>query len=132
MGIIASGSGVGGLIMPIVMTYLNESLGGAWCYRILGIVSFVFSLIATLLLKERPNAKNTKKVRLSEIIDFSVCKDSKFFIWCIAGNLSVMGYFVPVFYLPTHATKIGLSPTQGSVLISVFSAINVLGRILSG
>ncbi|EIE84657.1 hypothetical protein RO3G_09367 [Rhizopus delemar RA 99-880] len=30
MGIMVSGSGVGGLIMPFIMTHLNESLGGAW------------------------------------------------------------------------------------------------------
>ncbi|KAG1457821.1 hypothetical protein G6F46_007186 [Rhizopus delemar] len=32
MGIMVSGSGVGGLIMPFIMTHLNESLGGAWYY----------------------------------------------------------------------------------------------------
>jgi hypothetical protein len=30
MGIMSSGSGIGGLIMPFIMTELNESLGGAW------------------------------------------------------------------------------------------------------
>jgi len=30
MGVMVSGSGIGGLIMPFVMTTLNESLGGAW------------------------------------------------------------------------------------------------------
>jgi hypothetical protein len=30
MGVMVSGSGVGGLIMPVVMNHLNESLGGAW------------------------------------------------------------------------------------------------------
>ncbi|KAI8061246.1 major facilitator superfamily domain-containing protein [Thamnidium elegans] len=132
MGIMASGSGVGGLIMPIVITSLNESLGGAWCYRIIGIVNFVVSLLATLLLKEKPSTVPKKKLNFNAILDFSVCKDPKFVIWCIAGNLSIMAYYIPVFYLPTHATKIGLSPTQGSALVAVFSAINVFGRIFSG
>lgn len=30
MGIIVSGSGVGGLVTPFIMHVLNESLGGAW------------------------------------------------------------------------------------------------------
>ena len=30
MGIMVSGSGLGGLIMPFIMTHLNESLGGTW------------------------------------------------------------------------------------------------------
>jgi MFS family permease len=132
MGVMVSGSGIGGLIMPFVMTHLNESLGGAWCYRVLGIITFVISLLSTLLLREKPGAHKVKKTNLKEIIDLSVCKDKKFIIWCIAGNLSMMSYFVPAFYLPSHATKIGLSPSQGSVLVAVFSAVNVVGRILSG
>ncbi|GAN02212.1 MFS general substrate transporter [Mucor ambiguus] len=132
MGIMVSGSGIGGLIMPFVMTTLNESLGGAWCYRVLGIITCVVSLIATLLLKEKPNLPNAKKVQLKEMINLSICKDHKFIIWCIAGNLSMLSYFVPAFFLPSHATKIGLSPNQGSVLVAVFSAVNVLGRIISG
>ncbi|KAK4514594.1 Guanine nucleotide exchange factor for Cdc42p [Mucor velutinosus] len=132
MGIMVSGSGIGGLIMPFVMTTLNESLGGAWCYRVLGIITCVVSLISTLLLKEKPNMPNAKKVQLKEMINLSICKDHKFIIWCVAGNLSMLSYFVPAFFLPSHATKIGLSPNQGSVLVAIFSAVNVLGRIISG
>lgn len=150
MGVMVSGSGIGGLIMPFVMTVLNESLGGAWyvlilissckidlsyclrCYRVLGIITFVTSLLATLLLKEKPSAKKVKKTQLSDIVDLSLCKNSNFMIWCVAGNLSMLSYFIPAFYLPSHATKIGLSPSQGSVLVAVFSAVNVIGRIISG
>lgn len=132
MGVMVSGSGIGGLIMPFIMTALNESLGGAWCYRVIGIVTFAISMLATILLREKPGVKKIKKANLREIIDLGVCKDRKFIIWCIAGNLSMMSYFVPAFYLPSHATKIGFSPSQGSVLVAVFSAVNVVGRILSG
>ncbi|CEP16503.1 hypothetical protein [Parasitella parasitica] len=132
MGVMVSGSGIGGLIMPFVMTMLNETLGGVWCYRVLGIITFVVSLIATMLLREKPGIPNAKKIQLKDMIDLSICKDRKFIIWCIAGNLSMLSYFVPAFFLPSHATKIGLSPNQGSILVAVFSAVNVLGRIISG
>lgn len=132
MGVMVSGSGLGGLIMPFVMTQLNESLGGAWCYRILGIITFVVSLTSTLLLKESPNMLKPKTKGLKSMIDTSICKDKTFIIWCISGNLSMLGYFIPAFYLPSHATKIGLRPSQGSILVASFSAINVLGRIMSG
>ncbi|KAI7902572.1 major facilitator superfamily domain-containing protein [Cokeromyces recurvatus] len=132
MGIMVSGSGVGGLIMPFVMTALNESLGGAWCYRVLGIISFVISMLATLLLKENPYTSTSTKTKLKEIVDLNICKDPKFIIWCLAGNLSMLSYFIPAFYLPSHATKIGLLPAQGSILVAIFSAVNVIGRIISG
>ncbi|ORZ09610.1 major facilitator superfamily domain-containing protein, partial [Absidia repens] len=124
MGVMMSGAGVGGGGMPFLMNELNENLGGAWCYRVLGIISFVVSLMCK---DKKPNRHGWRNV-----IDFKICKDSKFIIWCIAGNLSMMAYFVPVFYLPSHATKLGLLPSQGSMLVAVFSAVNIIGRVLSG
>jgi MFS family permease len=132
MGIMVSGSGVGGLIMPFVMNSLNESLGGAWCYRVVGVITFVISLLATVLLKEKKPAISPKKANYRNMLDLSVCKDPKFIIWCVAGNLSMLSYFIPAFYLPSHATKIGLKPSQGSILVALFSAVNVAGRIISG
>ncbi|KAI8340785.1 major facilitator superfamily domain-containing protein, partial [Chlamydoabsidia padenii] len=122
MGVMVSGSGIGGLIMPFLMNELNENLGGAWCYRVLGIISFAIN--STMIKKPA--------IRWKDIIDFSICKDTKFIIWCIAGNLSMMAYFIPAFFLPSHATKLGLTPAQGSLLVAVFSAVNVIGRIASG
>ncbi|KAI8348453.1 major facilitator superfamily domain-containing protein [Choanephora cucurbitarum] len=129
VGIMVSGSGIGGLLMPFVITFLNESLGITWCYRILSIISFVLSLIPTLLLRERKQDFETKQ---RPIIDLKICKNSSFIIWCIVGNLSYMSYYIPAFYIPSHATKIGLKPSQGSLLVSVFSGVNVFGRIFSG
>jgi hypothetical protein len=102
------------------------------CYRILGIINFVVSIISTLLLKENPKMPKAKSKRIRHMIDTSVFNDANFIIWCISGSLSMLGYFIPVFYLPSHATKLGLLPTQGSVLVASFSAVNVVGRIFSG
>lgn len=116
--------------MTIYTTFYLYSLYR--CYRIVGVITFVISLIATVLLKEKKPATKAKKVNYRNMIDVSVCKDPKFIIWCIAGNLSMLSYFIPAFYLPSHATKIGLKPSQGSTLVAVFSAVNVAGRIISG
>lgn len=35
MGIVTSGTGVGGLIVPFIMDAINQSLGGAWQVAIL-------------------------------------------------------------------------------------------------
>ncbi|KAG0173312.1 hypothetical protein DFQ28_006025 [Apophysomyces sp. BC1034] len=120
MGIMVSGSGVGGLIMPFIMNTLNESLGGAWCYRILGIITFVASMISTILLKEKPEKMTSKgSIRIREIIDLSICKDRSFLIWCIAGNLSMMAYYIPAFYLPCTLVIILVSLTLTSYFYSV-------------
>lgn len=62
-------------------------------------ITFVISMVATLLIKDKKQATK-KTVDIKDIIDLSVCKDSKFIIWVVAGNLSMMGYYIPAFYLP--------------------------------
>ncbi|KAG2202721.1 hypothetical protein INT46_003229 [Mucor plumbeus] len=132
LGIIASGSGIGGLIIPFVMTGINGSLGFAWTYRILGFICLFCDTIACLTVKERnpPAVRHRKK--LSQIVNFTVLKDTNFVLFCIASNVGLFGYFVPYFFLPSYASYLGLSASQGSALVAVSSACNFVGRVVTG
>lgn len=132
LGIIASGSGIGGIIIPFIMTPINRSLGHGWTYRVLGFVCLACDGVACLTVKERkpPAVRNKKK--LSQIIDFSVLKDVNFVLFSLASNIGLFGYFVPYFFLPSYATYLGLSDSQGSALIAVSSACNFVGRVITG
>lgn len=99
LGIVAGGSGLGGLIFPLIVTPINESLGFAWTYRILGFICLICDIIACFFVKERiPRVKEKKK--LSSIIQFNVLKDTNFLIFAIGSDLGLFGYFVPFFFLP--------------------------------
>ncbi|KAL1930222.1 hypothetical protein VTP01DRAFT_1376 [Rhizomucor pusillus] len=130
MGVIVSGSGVGGLVTPFIMHALNESLGGAWCYRILALLTLVLGSLVTLLLRERNERSNKDANAIS--LDLNVFRSLDFCIWCVAGNLCTMAYFIPAFYLPSYASRLGLTTARGSQLVAVFSATNIIGRLLSG
>ncbi|KAL1935842.1 hypothetical protein VTP01DRAFT_4982 [Rhizomucor pusillus] len=132
MGIVTSGTGVGGLIVPFIMDAINQSLGGAWTYRILGFICLASNVVTVLLVRERvPRSLKTKK-KFSDIIQFEILKDVNFDIWCVIACLQVMGYFLPYFYLPSYATHLGLSASDGTAIVSVTSAANIVGRILAG
>lgn len=51
-----------------------------------------------------------------------------------AGNIiQSFGYFLPTTYLPTYSTStIGLPPTMGTMLVSLFNATSVFGGITLG
>ncbi|GAN09958.1 conserved hypothetical protein [Mucor ambiguus] len=132
LGIIASGSGIGGLIIPFVMTPINRSLGHAWTYRILGFICLVCNIIACLTVKARTLIDGTNRKKLSHIINFSVLKNTDFVIFLIASNIGLFGYFIPYFFLPSYATFLGLSDAQGSALVAVAAACNFVGRIITG
>lgn len=130
LGLAASGSGIGGLIMPFIMNALLQKFGQGWTYRIIGFICLVLGSFATFLVREKYPSTGRKK--LSDIVQWSVLKDSNLVLWCVAATVTLFGYLIPFFYLPAYATSIGLSSAQGSSLIAMISGCNFAGRISTG
>ncbi|KAG1302008.1 hypothetical protein G6F64_011304 [Rhizopus arrhizus] len=131
LGMVASGSGIGGLVIPNIMNSINSSLGPGWTYRVLGFICLFCDVLACILVRARNPAPKTRK-RLSQMIDLSVLKNADYLLFCIGSNIGLFGYFVPYFFLPSYATHIGLSDSQGSSTVTVSAAGNFVGRIMIG
>ncbi|CAO3589689.1 unnamed protein product [Absidia cylindrospora] len=133
MGLASSGSGFGGLVIPFVLNAANSnpSLGVGWAYRILGFIILACCIGACLLVKER--IKEDRRSRpLKELFKFSVLKDLNFVLFLLGSMISLSGFFVPFFFLPSYCQEIGLNHQQGTELVAVLSAGNLLGRPLVG
>ena len=52
-GIVCAGGGLGGTAISLSMNAIIQSVGPAWTFRILGIVTFATGLPAAYLIKER-------------------------------------------------------------------------------
>ncbi|KAI8143756.1 major facilitator superfamily domain-containing protein [Fennellomyces sp. T-0311] len=141
LGTVTCGSGIGGVVLPFIMTDLISRMGIAWTYRILGFIYLGLNTITCILVKEKyPSNKKVKSAddgeeqpsvsppKLKEIFDFSVLKDSIFLWWMIASIISTCANFVPFFFLPTYATYHGLSSADGTVFMAVLAASNCVGR----
>jgi MFS family permease len=99
LGLVASGSGIGGLIIPFIMNAINSSLGPGWTYRVLGFICLFCDCVACCFVRERvPSTKRRKK--LSEIIQIDVIKNVNFVLFIVGSNFSLFGYFIPYFFLP--------------------------------
>lgn len=134
LGLASGGSGIGGLVLPFIITPLNDKLGIAWTYRILGFICLIMDVIGVLFVKEKyKNAKKPKGQRnLKNVFRMDVLKNRNYLLWCLGSVIGLMGYFVPYFFLPAHAHYLGLSDSQGSTLIAIMSATNFAGRLIVG
>lgn len=132
LGLIASGSGIGGLVIPFIMTSINGSLGPGWTYRIIGFVCIFCDILACFFVREKNPVQVRQRKKLSQIINFSVMTNNNFVLFLIGSNIGLFGYFIPYFFLPSYATHLGLTPSQGSALVAVSSACNFVGRIITG
>ncbi|KAI9270692.1 major facilitator superfamily domain-containing protein [Phascolomyces articulosus] len=149
LGIVSSGSGFGGLVLPFVMTGLNNKLGAAWTYRIMGFICLALNVVTCVLVKEKyprhkkyktSDSKNEEKQQdsqtrhptLQETFNFSVLKDINYLLWVVGSVIALMGFFIPFFFIPSYARYIGLSSADGTAIVAVMSAGNCVGRIASG
>ncbi|ORZ00828.1 major facilitator superfamily domain-containing protein [Syncephalastrum racemosum] len=133
-GIISSGVGTGGLVMPFIIDKLNNNLGIQWNYRILGFIVFGINAITCVLVKERKSAKSSPGERktIRELFDFSILKNTNYVIYLFAFIISMWGFYIPFFFLPSYATYLGMRSEDGSAFMSVLSASSCIGRLCMG
>ncbi|KAI9249252.1 major facilitator superfamily domain-containing protein [Phascolomyces articulosus] len=145
LSMVSSGAGVGGVVLPFLVTEMNKKLDSGWTYRILGFVCLAGNVITCLLVKEKyPRNKKVKTAEdgeenpaasqpsLREIFDFGILKDTNYLIWVISTMISVMGYFVPFFFLPSYANHLGYSSSDSTSLTAVMAGCTCVGRIAVG
>ncbi|KAG7886776.1 hypothetical protein KL938_000429 [Ogataea parapolymorpha] len=137
-GIIASSSGIGGVIFSL-MTQKNISrTGGApWALRTIGIVTTFMNVVGIALIKERVPTKRLKttreiKVRLNILFNREVLKIPQLYIISISFSLVVSCYIIAMFSLSSYATTMGMSAAQGSQVTAAYNGCQTIGRVLFG
>ena len=92
--------------------------GSALTFRILAICAFIPNLIAIILLLDRNNVQQPKRLE----------------IWLVVGwgCLSELGYTVQLYSLPNYARRVGLNAHQGSILGALINLGLLIGRPLTG
>ena len=65
-------------------------------------------------------------------LDFTFLRTPTFWLLQTGNILEGLGYFIPSVYLPLFARSLGLSPSTGTVLISLINTSSVLSAIIVG
>jgi MFS family permease len=128
MGIVASGSSIGGVIFPIVLSKLlnGSNIGFGWSMRIIGFIILPFMLVACVLIKPRVQPRKTT------IFIGAAWRDTKYCMLIAGMFFMMMGMWTPVFYIPTFAVSRGMSATLAANLLAIINASSTFGRIIPG
>lgn len=149
LGLVISGSSLGGLVWPIVLQQLlyHTTLGFGWTMRIVGFIMLPLLAIACLIVveapRERPQASTPtehgeahealeEKPARSKKTDFSIVKKPEFVFLCFGLAIGYLGLFAPFFYVSSYAVAKGVSPSMSFYLISILNAASLFGRVLPG
>ncbi|KMU74826.1 hypothetical protein CISG_00756 [Coccidioides immitis RMSCC 3703] len=128
-GLVASGSSLGGIIFPIVVSRLIAQVGFASALRWTGLLMACVLVIGNLCISGPipPKGKSDRKL--------AGAKAFKSLAWILYSSgcfLMMWGLFAPINYLPLMALKAGASKMLSTYTISIANAASFFGRIIPG
>ncbi|KIN01011.1 hypothetical protein OIDMADRAFT_122536 [Oidiodendron maius Zn] len=128
-GIMASGSSLGGVIFPIMVSKLIPKIGFPWTMRAAAFMILGMLIISNLTVKSRL----TPKPKRVDIMDFiRPLRDPAFTLICVAGFMFFFGTFLPFNFVILQAQQDGMSTSLSLYLLSILNAASIFGRILPG
>ncbi|KAH6620883.1 major facilitator superfamily domain-containing protein [Chaetomium sp. MPI-SDFR-AT-0129] len=128
LGLVVSGSSIGGIIFPIALSkMLNaSSLGFGWSVRIMAFVITPLLGFACFAVSAR------FPPRVTNFFIASAFTQLRFIMLIAASWCCFIGMFMPLFYIPTYAIHRGVDPTFASYLLAIVNAASTFGRIIPG
>ncbi|KAI2622310.1 putative MFS monocarboxylate transporter [Hypoxylon sp. NC1633] len=126
MGIVTSGSSLGGVIYALMFQGLLPRVGFGWATRIMAFTSLATISISFLVLRRR-----TVATQVRSLIDVQAFHERPYVIYCFGISLSYLAFFSPIFYLQTYALSHGLDgQTIALYLVALLNAASVFGRLM--
>ncbi|KFY53435.1 hypothetical protein V496_07590 [Pseudogymnoascus sp. VKM F-4515 (FW-2607)] len=128
-GIVATGSSAGGVIFPIMISRLIDSVGFPWAMRATALLILVVLTTCNLTVKSRiplnPSPFSVKEY-------FIPFKRIAFSLTSFGNILFAFGSFVPMTYLVVQAVSIGMDKRLAQYLVAVVNGSSITGRIGAG
>jgi MFS family permease len=128
MSFASTGSPIGGIIFPIIMTRFleNPNLGFAWGQRVCGFLSLFLLTIAAFTIRPTPLRRKGSFILLEAFLQ------PEYYLQVAALFLVVLGIWTPYFYLAEYGLAFGMAPSLATYLFALINAGSFVGRMLAG
>ncbi|KAL5634566.1 hypothetical protein ACGC1H_002568 [Rhizoctonia solani] len=128
VGVAASGSSVGGTIIPIVARRLIPMIGFKWAIRVISFILLLVVIVAILTMRRRL----PPVVVAGGLFNLKAFRYAPYSLYVWAAMLAWLGLYSVLTYLQVYAKEVGISPSLIPYLISISNAASFVGRISSG
>ncbi|KAJ5291607.1 hypothetical protein N7478_000858 [Penicillium angulare] len=128
-GIVATGSSLGGVIFPSMVSRLIGQIGYGWTMRVAAFLIIFLLPIASLTVRSRvpPRPSTMSKETLLKPFD-----EFKMLLVILGFLFLTFGVFIPIDYIVVQAMSAGMSPNLAEYLISMLNAASLFGRMSAG
>ncbi|KZZ97557.1 Major facilitator superfamily domain, general substrate transporter [Moelleriella libera RCEF 2490] len=128
-GLFATGSSLGGVVFPIMLSNLIRSVGYGWAMRAAAFIILALLIVANLTIKCR---HVTGRQRLSRELLARPFHERTFLFLLIGLALIPFGLYTPINFIPTVAKSEGMRQSLAQNLIAFYNAASLIGRAGSG
>ncbi|KAG8729949.1 hypothetical protein FRC11_007684 [Ceratobasidium sp. 423] len=128
LGVLASGSSIGGTVIPIAIRKLIPMVGFKWAMRIIGFILIFVFIVAILTLRRRLPPKKVS----GGLLNLKAFLHIPYTIYVLASVVSFLGLYTVLTYLEVYGTEIGLPEDFAFYMIPIANAASLLGRVGSG
>ncbi|KAG8532390.1 uncharacterized protein KY384_002875 [Bacidia gigantensis] len=124
-GLAASGSSVGGVIYPIIVRRMFQTIGFPWAARVMAFVMLATIVIAITLLRPRLPPRKS-----GPLVIWTAAKEPAYASFVLGLALAFVAFFIPFFYVQTYALNIGMNQDLAFYTLSVMNASGMIGRLV--
>ncbi|KAJ9053358.1 hypothetical protein DSO57_1024874 [Entomophthora muscae] len=128
-GIGAAGAGLGGVAFSQMNSRMLEKIGYECTLRLNGLLIFSALLLSALMIRRR-ETKPTENQAAG--FHSSLILNGRFFWYAISCLCGGTVYLIPLYYINSHATSMGLSRIEGGYASSAINFGSGVGRIGMG
>lgn len=119
LGIIVSGSSLGGVIFPIMLSRLFPQIGFGWTIRAVGFIILGFLLIGAPLTKSRLIYQPSRLDIMEFVRPFA---EIPFLLLALGSFFFYFTLFLPINYIELQGQSQGMTPYLASYLIPILNA----------
>lgn len=131
LGVVMAGSGVGGMLISMVMPGIMEQFGWRMGYRLLGVSWIVLLLLAWVLLGKERTASVAIKTKDTTKDNGAMFRDPRVYLLAVLMCLLAAGCGV-LQQVPAVLGEKGFSTGEVAGMMSLMTAALALGKILQG
>jgi MFS family permease len=140
VGIVSSGTGVGGVVWAPTLRALNAAVGFRDCLRLTAGISILLLGLSAIMLKWEPETEQRNRLEtqssrsrlLVPLIDWRVARSRKFVAQCVSAGLQGAAYYAPLFFFSAYARTLGYSAATGATFIALSNAASAIGKVIVG
>ncbi|KAJ9148764.1 Riboflavin transporter MCH5 [Coniochaeta hoffmannii] len=126
IGIASSGSSLGGVIYPVVLSRLIPQVGFPWAVRSVGFIALATFIVPLTAMRVR-----VRPPRPRAVVDWAAFREGQFVVFTLALLIVFIGQTVLLFYISFYPANRGLTnATLAFYVTAILNAGSILGRIL--